>query len=103
MKRKKPNIRRALFRISAPGLAMATLMSATSVLTAKPSWAPGPLNVIMSPGITAATCSAQKRDNVGNLVSATNAFVFGMFDVRTPSVPNYTTLNGSATGSCRPT
>ena len=51
----------------------------------------------MSPGITAATCSAQKRDNAGNPVSAANAYVFGMFDLRNPSGPNYTTLNSSAT------
>ena len=76
---------------------MAALISATSVLTAKPTWAPGPSAVIMSPGITAATCSAQKRDDTGSPVSATNAFVFGTFDLRTPSAPNYTTLNSSAT------
>jgi hypothetical protein len=72
-------------------------MSASAMLSAKPSWAPGPADEIMSPGITAATCSAQKRDSAGLPVTAANAYVFGMFDLRAPSAPNYTLLGPSAT------
>mgnify|MGYP001163512990 CR=1 FL=1 len=86
-----------LLRSSAFGLSCAVLLSASSMLSAKPTWAPGSADVIMSPGITAATCSAQKRDHLGNPVSAANAYVFGMLDLRTPTASNYTTLNSSST------
>ncbi|YCM46501.1 hypothetical protein V2O64_10770 [Verrucomicrobiaceae bacterium 227] len=94
--RKHTNWQRSL-RSFAPGLTCAALMSASPMLAAKPTWAPGPSDVIMSPGITAATCSGQKRDGVGNPVSASDAYVFGMMDLRAPSAPDYTTLGGSAT------
>ena len=67
------------------------------MLAAKPLWAPGPSDVIMSPGITAATCSAQKRDSANLPVAASDAYVFGMMDLRNPSAPDYTLLGGSST------
>ncbi len=63
----------------------------------KPSWAPGALDPIMSPGVMAASCSAQRRDNLGNPVAAADAYVYGLMDLRNPSPGDYTTLGVSAT------
>lgn len=97
MKNRMKNPRSAPVRASITGAVSAVLISAAATLVAKPSWAPAPPDVIMSPGITAATCSAQKRDPSGAPVAATDAYVFGMFDLRTPSAPDYTTLGAGAT------
>lgn len=88
-----PQAKRTLFTCSLS----ITLLTTTAMLDAKPTWAANPPDVIMSPGITAVTCAAQKRDHLGNPVAASAAYVFGMFDLRNPLPPDYTTLGPSST------
>lgn len=83
-------------RPSAARLILLLLMATVSSLSAKPPWAPGPPDVIMFPGITAVTCAGQKRDNFDNPVAASDAYVFGMYDLRNPAASDYVTLTSGA-------